>query len=82
MLMYGRNPTQYCKPIIFQSKIKIFYKESDCPKYRRNGLQLKINFFTKKVIVLSVDEISTDEAIILRLKIKIFYKEGNCPKYR
>ena len=32
------------------------------------------------MIVLSIDEISTDEAIILQLKIKIFYKEGDCPK--
>ena len=50
--------------------------QSNCPPIKNK------NFFTKKVIVLSTDEISTDEAIILRLKIKNFYKEGDCPKYR
>ena len=38
--------------------------QSNCPPIKNK------NFFTKKVIVLSTDEISTDEAIILRLKIK------------
>ena len=39
MLMYGRNPTQYCKAIILQ--LKIIKK-----------------FFTKKVTVLSKDEMA------------------------